>query len=344
MQQLAELLPSVCGAHRYAVIADDTVRSLYGETVAANISAAGQQAQLLSFPSGEANKSREQWLRLTDQMLGGGFGRDSAIIAVGGGVTGDLAGFVAATYMRGIPVVQVPTSLLAMIDASVGGKTGVDTTHGKNLVGSFWQPCLVLIDPEVLRTLPDEHLRAGLAEALKHGAIADRDYFDWIVAAAPRLLAREMPDLTELISRSVRIKAGIVAADEQESGRRKTLNFGHTIAHALELGSGYELLHGEAVAIGMVAEARLGEALGVTERGTAAQLCTALSALQLPTRVPGGTDLQVVLDATVLDKKARGGTAEYVLLSNIGEASRAGDAWSRPAEAGVVLEVLQGNA
>lgn len=337
---IAELLPALCAAHRYAVVTDEHVRDLYGYAVTRQLTAAGFRADLFSFPPGEGQKTRAMWAGLTDQMLAAGLGRDSAVIAVGGGVTGDLAGFVAATYMRGIPVVQVPTSLLAMIDASVGGKTGVDTSHGKNLVGAFWQPRLVLVDPQVLRTLPDEHLRAGLAEALKHAAIRNRDYFDWIVSAAPRLLAREMQELTGLISRSVRIKAGIVAADEQERGRRKILNFGHTIAHALELVSGYELLHGEAVAIGMVAAADVGEALRVTERGTAAQLRSALSALHLPTSLPGGTDARAVLDATGLDKKARGGAAEYVLLSRIGKVSRANGAWSRPVEDEVVLEVL----
>jgi 3-dehydroquinate synthase len=329
-------------AHRYAVVADETVARLYGDGVLASLGGAGLRADLLSFPPGEANKTRERWASLSDLLLGAGFGRDSALLALGGGVTGDLAGFVAATYMRGLPLVQVPTTLLAMIDSSVGGKTGVDTPAGKNLVGAFLQPRLVVADPEVLRTLPPAELRAGLAEAIKHGAIADAGYLDEIADALPALLALEPGALARLVVRSVEIKAAVVARDEREQGPRKMLNFGHTLGHALEAVSGYRLLHGEAVAIGMVLEAALGERLGVTETGTEARLRGLLRAAGLPTAAPGDCAPGAVLEATRLDKKARGGRVEYALVERIGRASPGPDGrWGRAVEDEVVLAVLE---
>jgi 3-dehydroquinate synthase len=332
-------------AHRYAVVADETVARLYGDGVLASLAGAGLRADLLAFPPGEANKTRESWAHLSDRLLGAGFGRDSALLALGGGVTGDLAGFVAATYMRGLPLVQVPTTLLAMIDSSVGGKTGVDTPAGKNLVGAFLQPRLVVADPEVLRTLPPAELRAGLAEAVKHGAIADAGYFAAIADALPALLALEPGALARLVVRSVEIKAAVVARDEREAGPRKMLNFGHTLGHALEAVSGYRLLHGEAVAIGMVLEAALGERLGVTERGTEARLRGLLRAAGLPTAVPADCPPGVVLEATRLDKKARGGRVEYALVERIGHASPGPDGrWSWAVEEAEVRRVLSGES
>jgi 3-dehydroquinate synthase len=328
-------------AHRYAVVADETVARLYGDGVLASLAGAGLRADLLVFPPGEANKTRESWAHLSDRLLGAGFGRDSAVLALGGGVTGDLAGFVAATYMRGLPLVQVPTTLLAMIDSSVGGKTGVDTPAGKNLVGAFLQPRLVLADPEVLRTLPPAELRAGLAEAIKHGAIQDATYFHAIADALPALLALEPAALARLVVRSVEIKAAVVARDEREAGPRKMLNFGHTLGHALEAVSGYRLLHGEAVAIGMALEAAIGERLGVTERGTEARLRGLLRAAGLPASVPADCPPGAVLDATRTDKKARGGRVEYALLERIGHASPGPDGrWGWAVEEAEVRRVL----
>src|SRR5690606_4159708 len=198
-----------------------------------------------------------------------GFGRDCCVIALGGGVAGDIAGFVAATYMRGVPFVQLPTTLLAMIDASVGGKTGVDTAAGKNLVGAFHAPRIVIIDPLTLRTLPETELRSGLAEAVKHGAILDAAYFDWIADHVDDLLARDHAALEYLIARSVDLKANVVSEDPLESDRRAILNFGHTVGHALERCTNYRLPHGFAVSAGMCAEAALGQAAGFTNRGAA---------------------------------------------------------------------------
>lgn len=332
-QELERFLP----AHRYAVIADDRVAELYGERVLVALGAAGLPAELLRFEAGEARKTRETWAALTDTMLARGFGRDAAVLALGGGVTGDLAGFVAATYLRGLPLAQLPTSLLAMVDSAVGGKTGVDTPAGKNLVGSFHPPRLVLADTETLATLPEEHLRAGLAEALKHGAIADAGYLEWIESSLPGLISGDPVLLAALVRRSVEIKGGIVARDEREGGPRKALNFGHTIGHAVEALSGYRLLHGAAVAIGMAAEARLGEALGVSAAGTATRLERALRGAGLPTELPPEMDRREVLALTRHDKKARGGRVEYVLLERIGSA-----VWGVAAADAEVLEALGG--
>ena len=211
-----------------------------------------------------------------------GFGRDSGIIALGGGVTGDLAGFVAATYMRGVPYLQVPTTLLAMLDASVGGKTGVDTAHGKNLVGAFHPPAAVIADPRTLATLPERDYRAGLAEAVKHGLIADRAYFEWMETSAAALASREVRTLTRLIRRSVEIKADVVSGDERETGRRAILNAGHTVAHALEQASSYALPHGEAVALGLVVECELAEQLGIAPAGLRTRVAGLLDRLGLP--------------------------------------------------------------
>lgn len=340
-EALPALLPEVAPAHSYVVIADGTVAALYGARVAELAGRAGARVELLEFPAGERWKTREVWADLGDRMLAAGVGRDSAVLALGGGVTGDLAGFVAATYMRGLPVVQLPTTLLAMIDASVGGKVGVDTPAGKNLIGAFHPPRAVVADTEALRTLPGEHLRAGLAEAIKHGAIADAAYLGWIDASLPALLAGDPAALGELVLRSVRIKAEVVSRDEREAGPRKALNFGHTLGHAVEALSGYELLHGEAVAVGMVLEAELGERLGITERGTAEALRAILARASLPVELPAGFAPADVVAWTRTDKKARGGMVEYALLERPGSASAGDDGrWGVRVPEDTVLELL----
>jgi len=340
---LASVLSRFCPAHRYAVVTDDHVAELYAVRLSRMLHAAGYRTDVFAFSSGEAQKTRETWALVSDAMMEAGCGRDTAVIAFGGGVPGDLGGFVAATYMRGLPLVQVPTSLLAMIDASVGGKTGVDTPAGKNLVGAFHQPHCVVVDPELLSTLPDAHLRAGMAEAVKHGAIADAEYLEWIERNADPLLAGDPDALARLIMRSVEIKAEIVAKDEKESGPRKLLNFGHTIGHAVESVSGYTLLHGEAVAVGMVEEARIGERSGITAAGTSAHLRRILTRLGLPTSLPIDFQAAQVIDFTRVDKKARNGRVEYSLIQDLGRpfVGPAG-VWGHPVPDETVAEVLAG--
>lgn len=286
--------------------------------------------EVVTVPVGEGAKNRDEWARVTDRLLATGLGRDGVIVAVGGGSVGDLAGFVASTYMRGIPFVQVPTTLLAMIDASVGGKVGIDTPAGKNLVGAFHPPSLVLIDPKLLATLPDAVYREGLAEAVKHGVVADRGYFDWIAANAAALGDRVPKVMKELVHRSLEIKAGIVSRDEHERGERAILNAGHTVGHALEILSGYTLRHGHAVAIGLVAECRIGESLGVTERGTSEKVAAVLTALGLPTTHNAPRTTHQLSIAMRTDKKNRGGAIRMAIPAAVGAMARDGDAWTIP--------------
>lgn len=334
LDRLAQLVPP---ADRYAVISDDTVAGLYAQRAVAAL----PNAFTISFPAGEHSKNARTWESLTNDLLRKGFGRDGCVIALGGGVTGDLAGFVAATYMRGVRVVQIPTTLLAMIDASIGGKTGIDAVAGKNLIGAFHQPEIVLIDPLVLRTLPHEELRYGLAEAIKHGAIADADYVRWIAEAAASIFEHKLHTLAALVKRSVEIKAHFVTEDVHEHGARAALNFGHTIAHALEHATGYTMAHGQAVAVGMIVEAAAGEVAGITRSGTVAHLRQALSTLGLPTALPSGSQGSTVLAATRTDKKTRAGEQHYTLVAEIGQVARdeRGN-WTTPLGDDVVLEAL----
>lgn len=320
--QVGALLPG----RRLAVITDRTIHARLTE---AKLWPA-LDATLIEVPPGEGAKRREEWARVTDRLLALEFGRDSALIALGGGSIGDLTGFVAATYLRGIPFVQVPTTLLAMVDASVGGKVAVDTPAGKNLVGAFHPPAAVLADPVLLVTLPERTFREGLAEGVKHGAVADRDYFDRIVASAEALGEREPATIARFVRRSVEIKAGVVSRDELERGERAILNAGHTIAHALERLSDYALPHGEAIAIGLVWEARIAERMGVAKPGVADRITHALGELGLPVtpdRRPATPDL---LAAMRSDKKNRAGRIRMSLLAEIGRPARDGDEWTIP--------------
>lgn len=334
---LPALLRSRAPAFRYAVISDSRVAPLHGEVVRAACERERLDVRLFSFPEGEAHKTRESWASLTDRLLEAGFGRDSAIVAVGGGVTTDLAGFVAATFMRGIPVVQVPTSYLAMIDASVGGKTGVDVPHGKNLVGAFHAPELVVADPAVLGTLSAEERAQGLVEAFKHGAALDAPYFDRLTECLPALLEADPDAAQEAVARSVELKAGVVEADEREGGSRQVLNLGHTLGHAIEAASDFAVGHGTAVAVGMLLEAEVGEQLGVTEPGTRARLQSGLAGLALPS-LPE-LDAERVLGYLATDKKTRGGRPRYVLLRRLGEVDP-GDGWTHDVPDPLVLDVL----
>jgi 3-dehydroquinate synthase len=341
LENLAESVRGAGPGHRVAIVTDDVVAKLYGPRVTALLAAQG--ASVLAIPSGEQHKTRETWAQLTDEMVAQGFGRDTTVVSLGGGVVGDIAGFVAATYMRGVPIVHVPTTLLAMVDASVGGKTGVDTPAGKNLVGAFHQPSAVVIDPLVLETLPIEHLRAGFSEILKHGIIADASYFeraaDFAEDGQLSLGKGVRKELTALIARSVEIKAGIVARDEREAGLRKVLNFGHTIGHAIEAATRYATLHGQAVAIGLVAEARVAEKLGVAKTGIAGTIVRVCQAAGLPTSLPS-VPVETLIEFTRTDKKARSGRVEYALPKKIGQMANADRGWTVPVEDTIVLEAL----
>lgn len=338
--RLPGILARFAPGHRYAFVCDSTTAPLYGHAAVAACRREGLTADAFSFPAGEASKTRETWALLTDALLRAGVGRDGVVVAVGGGVVGDLAGFVAATYMRGVPVVQVPTTLMAMIDSSVGGKTGVDVEAGKNLVGAFHPPRVVVVDAEAARTLSVAQRADGLAEALKHGAIADRSYLDRLLDQVDGLLGGDVEMTENAVLRSVEIKAEVVSLDERESGPRQILNFGHTVGHALEAESGYAGGHGAFVAAGMLLEARLGERVGVTAPGTSEELASMLRAFGLGD-VPGGTaDVEGVLRRLGADKKTRGGRVRFVLLERLGVVAR-GDGWSHDVDPALVRSVLE---
>ena len=334
--RLGQLVDQHLPGRRVAMIADATVLQLYR---AGRLGPAAWTGDTFTIPPGETSKTRDSWARLTDELLERRFGRDSALITLGGGVTGDLAGFVAATYMRGLPYLQVPTTLLAMLDASVGGKTGVDTPLGKNLIGAFHPPTAVLTDPLTLRTLPEREYRGGLAEAVKHGLIADRAYFEWMEAEAPALRRRDPATVTRLVRRSVEIKAEVVSGDERETGRRAILNVGHTVAHALEQVSRYGLPHGEAVALGLIAESELAERLGIAPPGLRQRVAALVAGLGLPERLPGPLEPQALLGSMATDKKNRGSRIRFALVSGLGRVEEV-DGWTTSVSEDLILKAM----
>ncbi|MEE9246298.1 MAG: 3-dehydroquinate synthase [Gemmatimonadota bacterium] len=343
LAEAGSFIGEACPAHRYAVISDSQVSDVYAKPLLAALASAGLEAELFKFAAGEWNKTREVWSEVTNGLLRAGVGRDAAIIALGGGVVGDLAGFIAATYMRGIRIAQIPTSLLAMVDSSVGGKTGLDTPAGKNLVGAFHQPSVVLVDPMLLRTLPNHQLAAGLSEALKHGLITDAEYFGQTRDQLDLIFGRDSDALCRLVRRSIEIKADVVSQDTHEVGYRRILNFGHTIAHALETVSGYGLLHGEAVAIGLWAEAAIGETLGVTAEGTAEEIRDVLVEARLPVELDSEIETEKFFEALSRDKKRLGDEARYSLISEIGRVAGSRESgWTQEVSNETVQEVLFG--
>jgi shikimate kinase/3-dehydroquinate synthase len=296
------------------IVSNETVAPLYLEQLMAKLK--HKKVDTIILPDGEEHKTIASAMIVIDALVAAGANRDTTVIALGGGVVGDIAGFAAASYMRGVSFIQVPTTLLAQVDSSVGGKTGVNHAAGKNLIGAFHQPKLVLIDTATLNTLPDRELRAGLAEAIKHGAIADDDYFDWMSQNTPALLDKDADALAQLVAVSCKIKAAIVAGDERERGARALLNFGHTFAHAIENSLGYgEWLHGEAVAAGMVMAAKLSE----IDPGQRARLVALIEAVGLPSKPPaiGASQMRAAMS---LDKKVAAKRLRFVLLERIGKA------------------------
>ncbi len=305
------------------VISDDAVAPLYLQRVLDALCAARPGARLAhwAMPAGEASKTLSRFGEAIDAIARAGARRDATVYALGGGVVGDLAGFAAAAWMRGVDCVQLPTTLLAMVDSSVGGKTAVDLPQGKNLVGAFHPPRAVLADTATLRTLPARELRAGLAEVVKYGAIVDAGFLDWLDAHAEALLAMDDAALGEAIARSCAHKAAIVERDPFEHGERALLNFGHTFGHAIETGQGYGgLIHGEAVAVGMVQAARLSEHLGLASAADTARLRDLLQRFGLPVDPPPGLDADELLAHMRLDKKAEAAGLRFIVWDGPGRA------------------------
>ncbi len=317
---IGRIVTSVRKPSAAAVVSNPAVARLYGEVVTQSLNAAGVRTELVLVPAGERYKTLGTVSRIYDALLAMRLDRGGAVVALGGGVVGDMAGFAAATYMRGVDFYQVPTTLLAQVDASVGGKTGVDLPQGKNLVGAFHQPRAVLIDTLTLKTLPVRELRSGLAEVIKHGIIYDQGFYHYVAREARALLARDEHALRESVKRSVEIKRDVVETDERESGLRAILNYGHTIGHAIEVLSGYgKYRHGEASSIGMVTEAVLAEGEGIAERGVAAQVAEALRSLRLPVAMDSSLNTDDVVRAVERDKKVLGGEIRVALPARIGE-------------------------
>src|SRR5262245_36000342 len=303
---------------RVAQVSDDGIMRLYGKGVADSLRAAGFAVTLVDVPEGEAAKTLAVAERVWDALLTAGLDRSSTVLALGGGAVGDLAGFVAATYMRGMNFVQLPTTVLAQVDASIGGKTAIDHPLAKNLIGAFYQPRLVIADPATVRTLPARDYRSGLAEIVKHGVVLDGEYFADLEADTAALVARDLPVLERVIGGSCRLKAAVVERDEREAELRFVLNYGHTIGHALEAASGYATYtHGEAVALGMAGEARLACRLGLADAQTLERQERLLSVLGLPIRMRP-LDSSAVLSAMRRDKKGRDGRLPFVLAPTIG--------------------------
>jgi 3-dehydroquinate synthase len=315
LPSLAKFIQARRKCSRAVVITDDNVAPLHAKVAVAELSAAGVRTDLLTVPAGEGSKSVAQAQQLWNDLARLKCDRKTIIVAVGGGVVGDLAGFIAATYARGLSFVQVPTTLLAQVDSSVGGKVGINLPAAKNIVGAFWQPVGVLIDLDVLTTLPEREYRAGLAEVVKYGVILDADFFMYLEQHVDALNARSADALEHVVKRSCQLKAEVVTRDErEETGARAVLNYGHTFCHAIEAVSGYSrFLHGEAVSIGMVCASRLAQSLGRIDATVTERQKRLLQRLKLPTQVPGDLSRDDLIAAMVYDKKSEQGQLRFVL-------------------------------
>ncbi|MGH8013686.1 MAG: 3-dehydroquinate synthase [Candidatus Binataceae bacterium] len=308
-------------SERVAILSDTNVARLYGERVRIALEHAGFKPELIEIPAGETSKSLAMLARVYDRLVAAELDRGGVLFALGGGVVGDLGGFAAATYLRGIALVQLPTTIIAQVDSALGGKTGINHDKAKNLIGAFYQPRLIIADTTTLESLPEREFREGLAEVIKYGAIMDAPMLTSLEREMPAILRRDAARLEMIIAQSLRHKAAIVVSDEREGGPRKLLNFGHTIGHALEAAAGYgSYFHGEAVAVGMVAAARLSCAFAGLGMEEAARLQRLIEMAGLPTTMPPGWFDKTFVDALRLDKKRSGEAIEFVLLDRLGHA------------------------
>jgi len=319
MDRIGEELHKNSFAKRYGIVADDNVAGLFGERLLTSLLKSNIQAEIITFPRGEESKNLATISELSSTLARRGFDRKDGLLALGGGVTGDITGFLAACYMRSIPFAQVPTTLLAQVDSSVGGKTGVDIPEGKNLVGAFYQPKAVFIDSQVLQGLPQSELLNGLAEVIKYGIIYDRDFFSFLEMSCKNILALDLQVLEDVIARCCKIKAAVVETDEKESDLRRILNFGHTIGHAVEAVSGYRLAHGSAVAMGMAAAAELAVLKGILNPREKERIMNLLQEFGLPVAIPEEYDRKRIQELLLADKKTIGGRVFFVLPTTIGK-------------------------
>jgi len=305
-------------AQRYTVITDSNVSALYGQEVLNVLNKAKVKADLIEFPAGESSKNMDTVLAIAKELLARGTDRSSALIALGGGVTGDMTSFIASIYMRGVPCIQVPTTLMAQVDSSLGGKTGIDLREGKNLMGTFSQPQAVFIDLRFLETLPEEEFTHGLSEVVKYGIIDDVDLFTLLEENSDAIRTRNPDILQTIVERSCKIKKGIVEIDEKDVGVRRILNFGHTVGHAVEAASGYTIPHGHAVSVGMIASARISERMKYLPAEETKRIRSLLRSLGLADYIPASIHTETIISKIGTDKKKKGEVVHFVLLKNIG--------------------------
>ncbi len=315
---ISKILADFAASRRCLIVTDSNVQPLYENTVKLGLAELGAEMAHYVFPAGEEYKTPETVIDICRKGVRSGLDRKSLIVALGGGVCGDMAGFAAAVYMRGIEFIQIPTTLLSMVDSSVGGKTGADLPEGKNLVGAFWQPQIVLIDPQTLKTLPLEEIRCGLAEVVKYGMILDQELFNLLEANTEKLKSLDMDFYTQVIKRCCELKADVVSRDEREGGLRSILNYGHTFGHAIELISNFEIAHGKAVSMGMSIAVELAVDLKKITGDIAKRQHALLETLGLPTKVPAGFNPENVYNAMMRDKKTMGKIIRLILPDSIG--------------------------
>ena len=335
LRETAGVISSISASRKCCIVTDTNLEKHHLASLKASLAAAGREVIACIIPAGEEHKNLYTISRIYDNFLPAGIDRKTPLIALGGGVVGDMTGFAAATILRGVPFIQVPTTLLSMVDASVGGKTGIDHACGKNLIGAFHQPIAVLIDPETLLTLPERELIGGLAECIKHDVIRDATHFARLPAILAQARKRDVPTLAQLVAHNVTIKARVVEADPLEKGERAHLNFGHTFAHAFELVSNYAYSHGEAVALGMVAASRMAHSLGILDAASVDAISRTIAAASLPTGKLT-LDAQACAKAMMFDKKVAGDRIRFVLPDRIGHVVIRNDV---PAER--ITEVVQ---
>ena len=302
----------------YAVITDNCVGGLYGKKFLAGLKDIGLNAFLIEFPAGEASKNIDTVLDIAGKLMEAGADRETCLIALGGGVVGDIAGFVASIFMRGVPYIQIPTTLVAQVDSSIGGKTGIDLPYGKNLLGTFYQPRAVFANLSFLETLPEKEFNNGLAEIIKYGIIDDEKMFRALECNMDAIKSKDRKLLLNLVESCCRIKKSIVEIDEKEQGLRRILNFGHTLGHALETISQYTITHGEGVALGMIAAARISEKMGYLKNDETKRIEALVSEAGLPVKIPKSLDRDEIIARLRMDKKKKGDIIHFVLLKKIG--------------------------
>lgn len=325
---------------RYCIITDSYVKELYEKKIAGTLGHLGDNAEIISFPHGECNKNLETVENICERMAQKNLGRDTTVVSLGGGVVGDVAGFVASIYARGLSYVQIPTTLLAMVDSSIGGKTGVDLDYGKNLVGSFYQPRKVYIDPDFLTSLDKKEFSNGLAEIIKYGAIADKNLFTYLEGNMHKILKKNKDAVTKIIKESCVVKKSVVEKDEKETGLRMVLNFGHTIGHAIEKLSGYSIQHGEAISVGMIVESEISRMKGLLNEKDMQRIKEILASAGLRTKLPDYNSADLV-NTMKIDKKAREGKTRYVLLNGIGSVATENSTYAFEVEEKIVTQAIE---